>query len=95
MPASTLHILVHKASSLIHHYPKRFSDIETVKVYISELSSLDLTNPVDSKVAFLVAIRAFEDGEFHLDVLPPNRKVLRSNPPPPLLPLIPTLDSDS
>ena len=78
MPASTLHTLVLKASSLIHTYPRRFSDIEAAKLYISSLSNLSLTSPLHNKAAFLIATRAFEDGEFYLDTPPPDRQALRS-----------------
>ncbi|KAH6094662.1 hypothetical protein HBI65_119980 [Parastagonospora nodorum] len=84
MPASTpsqstaLHILVHKAESLITLYPQRFSSIEAAKAFISDLCNLDLATPLDNKVAFLVAIHAFENGEFYLDTPPPSRQVLRN-----------------
>jgi hypothetical protein len=96
MPTSTpsqstaLHILVRKAESLITLYPQRFPSIEAAKAFISDLCNLDLTNAIDDKVAFLVAIHAFEDGEFHLDTPPPSRQVLRSSLPPSLLFLVET-----
>jgi hypothetical protein len=53
--------------SLIPRYPTHFLDIEAVKSYIASVCAFSLADPANNKLAFLVAVRAFEGGEFYLD----------------------------
>jgi hypothetical protein len=63
--------------SFIPIYPPHFPDIEAAKTYIASLCALDLSDPSKNKLAFLVACRAFNSGEFHLDTPLLNRRALR------------------
>jgi hypothetical protein len=53
--------------SLIPRYPTHFPDIEAAKSYIASVCAFSLADPANNKLAFLVAVRAFEGGEFYLD----------------------------
>lgn len=66
-PKTAIRPLVIKAEFVMPNYPTHFSDIEAVKVYIADACRLDLGYPVQDKVAFIVAVRALENGEFYLD----------------------------
>lgn len=79
MPPMTpaIHEGVRHAESLIDIYPKHFPNIEAAKAYVVQTCGLDLADVDSDKIAFLVGIKAFQAGEFYLDLAPPNRKVLR------------------
>ncbi|KAF1941046.1 hypothetical protein EJ02DRAFT_423389 [Clathrospora elynae] len=79
------------AERLIYTYPNRFYDIEEAKSYINSIcekgdfnysAKMNLTDEdfdyVKDKVHFVVAVRAFEQGEFYLDIPMPDTTLLRA-----------------
>jgi hypothetical protein len=75
MPAT--HQAIHHLESLIPLYPPHFPTIEAVKSYIASICAISLADPAANKLAFLVAVRAFEAGEFYLDEPLLDRGALR------------------
>ena len=84
---------------IIHSYPTRFHDIEAAKQYISHESakagfiytapsvgcSIQEQDYIKDKVHFLVAIKAFEAGEFYVEVPVEDKRALRGMFVPSLL----------
>jgi hypothetical protein len=76
----TIHSTVRKILGLIPIYPTRFHDIEAAKTYISSICAskhILLPEHDKDKITFLVAVRAFEVGEFYLTTPLPDRQALR------------------
>ena len=82
--------MVARVEPLIDRYPQRFPSIEHAKAFIKqqcELKNFNYNFSADTelltklqlmqKVHFIVAMKAFRDGEFYLDVQPPHGRELR------------------
>jgi hypothetical protein len=74
---STTHHSIRTLESLIPLYPPHFHTIEAAKSYVASICAISLADPASNKLAFLVAVRAFEAGEFYLDVPLLDRGALR------------------
>lgn len=69
-PSPSIHPLVLATESRIAPYPRHFPSISSVKSHIARLAALDLSNLTADKVCYTVALRAYQAGEFYLDVEP-------------------------
>tara|TARA_R110002003_G_scaffold175_3_gene14186 strand:+ start:21722 stop:22036 length:315 start_codon:yes stop_codon:yes gene_type:complete len=85
---------VTKVESLVPRYPKHFYSTEEAKHYIKRVCEASAYNyglhgdapyfakrHVIDKVHFIVALRAYQDGEFHLDIPPAQPGELRRKCP--------------
>jgi hypothetical protein len=73
----TIHHSIRALESLIPRDPPHVPPIEAAKSYIASLCAISLADPASNKLAFLVAVRAFEAGEFYLDEPLLDRGALR------------------